>query len=657
MKAYSWFALKRFMQMIVVIFVGVSVAFLISHLSPVNPVESMLGRITARSNFSPEAIEEMRSALTDLYGVDKPLPEQYANFWRRFVQGDFGPSLLAFPTPSMTLVMRALPWTVFLLSVSVLVTWSLGNLFGGLAGYFQNNRLLKVFGVAAMGVQPIPYYIVAFLFLIFFGFVWPILPISGAYAMDVEPGWNIDFILSVIQHAILPVTSLIVVGFGTWFLGMRALVSNIVTEDYVTYAELAGVPRKTRGHLLRDAQRRRAAVDGAGAGARLDLLGHDHHRTGLHLSRPGHAAGRCGQQRRQHHGARRVDGFHHRRGGGDLHRRSAASASRSADQDGVELMFVVVRDLIRYNREFLIGLVLVTFIVGVLVPELLLTGGSRAAVSWFRPTSRPRRSTGSAPTRVGRTSSGRPRSPSATRSPSACIVAVLSRIISITVGLIAGYVGGWFDRALMSINDIVVALPIFPILVLFYFVLRDDLDALKLAIVMACFGWPFDARLIRSVALSLRHREFTRHAVFAGMSARKIMFEEHLPYVMPIVFATAHGQHDLVDRAVGDARRARVHQHQRPDDRHDALLGQQPLGDGGGHMVVDRRSGRPDRHHLHRPLPARGVAQRIHRPALTPAAHGQLMTAATEDVLTVNEPEGLLPDELFRRRPRGAGGR
>ena len=103
MKAYSWFALKRFTQMIVVIFVGVSMAFLITHLSPINPVESMLSRITARSNFSPEAVEEMRSALTDLYGVDKPLPEQYVNFWRRFVQGDFGPSLLAFPTPSMTL--------------------------------------------------------------------------------------------------------------------------------------------------------------------------------------------------------------------------------------------------------------------------------------------------------------------------------------------------------------------------------------------------------------------------------------------------------------------------------------------------------------------------------------------------------------------------
>ncbi|HWM18538.1 MAG TPA: ABC transporter permease [Ilumatobacteraceae bacterium] len=245
MKAYSWFVLKRFAQMIVVIYVGVSTAFLITHLSPINPVDSMLSSITTRSNFSPEAIEEMRAALTDLYGVDKPLLEQYVNFWQRFLQGgDFGPSLLAFPTPAMTLVMRALPWTVLLLSTSVLITWFLGNLFGGLAGYFQNSRLLKVFGVASMGVQPIPYYIVAFLFLIFFGFVWPVLPISGAYAMDVQSGWNIDFILSVIQHAILPVTSLIVVGFGTWFLGMRALVSNIVNEDYVTYAELAGVPRR-----------------------------------------------------------------------------------------------------------------------------------------------------------------------------------------------------------------------------------------------------------------------------------------------------------------------------------------------------------------------------------------------------------------------------
>ena len=46
-----------------------------------------------------------------------------------------------------------------------------------------------------------------------------------------------------LQHSILPALSLILVGIGGWFLGMRALVSNIVTEDYVIYAELGGVDR------------------------------------------------------------------------------------------------------------------------------------------------------------------------------------------------------------------------------------------------------------------------------------------------------------------------------------------------------------------------------------------------------------------------------
>jgi peptide/nickel transport system permease protein len=103
--------------------------------------------------------------------------------------------------------------------------------------------LLKAFGVVAIGIQPIPYYIVAFLMVIVFGFLWPVLPITGGFAMNVRPGWTWEFALSILHHALLPAASLVIVGIGTWFLGMRALVSNIVTEDYVTYAELAGVER------------------------------------------------------------------------------------------------------------------------------------------------------------------------------------------------------------------------------------------------------------------------------------------------------------------------------------------------------------------------------------------------------------------------------
>jgi peptide/nickel transport system permease protein len=118
------------------------------------------------------------------------------------------------------------------------------------------------------------------------------------------------------------------------------------------------------------------------------------------------------------------------------------------------------------------------------------------------------------------------------------VVAILSRALALVIGLVAGYSGGLVDRALMSINDTFIVIPLFPILVLFYFVMRDHMSWGLLALMMACLGWAYDARLIRSVAMSLRTREFTETSIFSGMSTKQILLEEHLPYVLPILFST-----------------------------------------------------------------------------------------------------------------------
>src|SRR5213075_450380 len=52
-------------------------------------------------------------------------------------------------------------------------------------------------------------------------------------------------------------------------------------------------------------------------------------------------------------------------------------------------------------------------------------------------------------------------------------VALMSRVVSLVVGLVSGYKGGWVDRVLMSINDTFIVIPLLPILVLFFFVMRD----------------------------------------------------------------------------------------------------------------------------------------------------------------------------------------
>ena len=257
MRSYAAYLLRRLAQFALVVFIGINIAYVVTHATPIDPVEQSIAAATAFGSTSPEAIAMMRASLRELYGLEGTAWQQYTGFWRRVVLLDFGPSLSAFPTPVSTLIWRALPWTAGLLIVATTLTWVLGNLLGGLAGYLRDNRLLKGAGLLAMGFHPIPYYIVAFVLLVVFGYLWPVLPISGGAQMNLARGFSVEFVLSVLQHSVLPVLSLVLVGLGGWFMGMRSLVSNIVSEDYVVYAELGGVPR---GRILRSYVMRNALV-------------------------------------------------------------------------------------------------------------------------------------------------------------------------------------------------------------------------------------------------------------------------------------------------------------------------------------------------------------------------------------------------------------
>ena len=118
------------------------------------------------------------------------------------------------------------------------------------------------------------------------------------------------------------------------------------------------------------------------------------------------------------------------------------------------------------------------------------------------------------------------------------LTAAISRVIAIMVGLTAGYRGGAVDRILMSVNDSFVVMPILPVLILLSFLLKGKLSLASLALLMGLFGWPWDARLIRAQVLSLKERSFTRTAVYSGTGSLRISLVEHLPFVLPVVFAT-----------------------------------------------------------------------------------------------------------------------
>ncbi len=120
------------------------------------------------------------------------------------------------------------------------------------------------------------------------------------------------------------------------------------------------------------------------------------------------------------------------------------------------------------------------------------------------------------------------------------LIAILSsRVVAVAVGLLAGYRGGMVDRILMTITDSFVILPLLPILILVASILKQSLSIVNLGILLGIFGWAWDARVIRSQVLSLREREFTYTARLSGMSTARIIFGEYMPFIFPLVTATA----------------------------------------------------------------------------------------------------------------------
>ncbi|HEX5840773.1 MAG TPA: ABC transporter permease [Anaerolineales bacterium] len=236
------YLIPRFLQFLTIIFVGITVTFIIPRLSPADPVEAQISMMMARGGaLDPQSIASMRAALTDMYGLSGSPVQQYFAFWGRLLRGDLGPSLANFPNPVSGMIGQAMPYTLSLLIPAVLISWIFGNLFGALSSYYPKNKALNVIEVVGQAVRPIPYYIVAIVLLVVFAFFIPILPFSGAYPIGTRPSWTFAFALIYLRHSILPAATLVLVGFGGWFIGMKSLTSNIISEDYVVYAETTGM--------------------------------------------------------------------------------------------------------------------------------------------------------------------------------------------------------------------------------------------------------------------------------------------------------------------------------------------------------------------------------------------------------------------------------
>lgn len=110
-------------------------------------------------------------------------------------------------------------------------------------------------------------------------------------------------------------------------------------------------------------------------------------------------------------------------------------------------------------------------------------------------------------------------------------VSLFINIIAVLMGLTAGYLGGWWERVIMLFTDSFITIPTLPILIILSSLIKGSASFFSIGLILVAFGWAWNARTVRSMALTLREREFINMANFSGMSSLEIILKEIFPYV------------------------------------------------------------------------------------------------------------------------------
>ncbi|MCU0520585.1 MAG: ABC transporter permease [Anaerolineae bacterium] len=240
----------------VTIFGALTITFFMFRLIPSNPIQNWVMSLERQYSVTIEGGDAMINRYKEQFGLTGTLWDQYVGYLRQLIlKGDLGPSFIAFPTPVQDLMIAAIPWTIALLSVSIIISWSLGLLIGSTAAWFRDKSVSDIITNVSIGLSQVPSYLIALFLVLFLGYQWKLLPTRGAFDAQYQIGWNLDFIRSVIAHSFLPALAIVMVSLSGWILSTRSLVISNIGEDYLIYAEAKGLkPRKIMiGYALRNA--------------------------------------------------------------------------------------------------------------------------------------------------------------------------------------------------------------------------------------------------------------------------------------------------------------------------------------------------------------------------------------------------------------------
>jgi peptide/nickel transport system permease protein len=239
----SNFLVRRVAKALFTIFFVTTLLFFLVRLMPSNPLEIYIQELMSTYSMS---YQDARSQAASLFSIDfdAPLWKQYLNYLLDLSRGNLGTSLRSTGTPVVNIIRQFLPWTLFSVGISLLLSFTIGVALGMVMAYRRDSwldNLLSFFASITTSITP---FLLGIMIIVFVAVQWRLIDFAkmrGSTSPGMTPGFSVAFIKDIFYHAALPIGTYIITTVGFWMLSMRNSTMATLGEDYVTVARARGL--------------------------------------------------------------------------------------------------------------------------------------------------------------------------------------------------------------------------------------------------------------------------------------------------------------------------------------------------------------------------------------------------------------------------------
>ena len=241
--ANTRYFVSRVGQAIITFITVITLTFVMIRLMPGGPAALIRAKLEQSGQaFTEEEIANRVELYTQVH-PNKPIPEAYIDYVASVLTGNLGESIW-YSRSVMEILADAMPWTIYLSAISLLLTFAIGIALGAAMAYGEGSKFDFSSSALSTVITSVPFYVIAILLLWFLGYSWGIFPTGGRVSQEIEPGLTVAYVGSILRHSAMPIMALTIAGFGGKALSMRGNSIQVLGNDYLRVARLRGLSER-----------------------------------------------------------------------------------------------------------------------------------------------------------------------------------------------------------------------------------------------------------------------------------------------------------------------------------------------------------------------------------------------------------------------------